>query len=103
MELEGYDWGVVYGGACLGNGYLGAEEFKSYPHTSEYLMRIMDTVGVERLSDLTGKFVRVVFENPTGASPIKCIGNLIDDKWFDTYAFLTHNDSKMTNLVEEGN
>ena len=26
MTLEGGGWGVVYGGYCLGNGYLGADD-----------------------------------------------------------------------------
>ena len=61
MTLEGGGWGVVYGGYCLGKGYLGADDdfFDGSAAGMEYLMRIMDTVGVEKFQDLKGKYVRV--------------------------------------------
>ena len=57
MTLEGGGWGVVYGGYCLGKGYLGADDnfFSGSASGMEYLIRIMDTVGVERFQDLKGK------------------------------------------------
>ena len=87
MQLEGDYWGVVYGGYCLGKGYLGADDdfFDGSAAGMEYLMRIMATVGVERFQDLKGKYVRVA-TNGCGCS-IKIIGNIIKDQWFDAETF----------------
>lgn len=87
MTLEGGGWGVVYGGYCLGKGYLGADDdfFDGSAAGMEYLIRIMDTVGVEKFQDLKGKYVRVA--NKGWGSSVKIIGNIIKDKWFDTETF----------------
>lgn len=87
MTLEGSGWGVVYGGYCLGKGYLGADDdfFDGSAAGMEYLIRIMDTVGVEKFQDLKGKYVRVA--NKGWGSSVKIIGNIIKDKWFDAETF----------------
>lgn len=88
MTLEGGGWGVVYGGYCLGKGYLGADDdfFDGSASGMEYLMRIMDTVGVEKFQDLKGKYVRVATKC---CDTVKIIGNIIKDKWFDAETFFT--------------
>lgn len=87
MTLEGGGWGVVYGGYCLGKGYLGADDafFNGSAAGMEYLIRIMDTVGVEKFQDLKGKYVRVATKG--WGSSVKIIGNIIKDKWFDAETF----------------
>lgn len=85
MSLSGHSWGCVYGGYSIGNGYLGAKSFKGSAAGTEYIMRIMDTVGVERFKNLEGKYVRVAIGD--WGEPIKIIGNIIEDKWFDTGSF----------------
>ena len=87
MTLEGGGWGVVYGGYCLGKGYLGAKDdfFDGSAAGMEYLIRIMDTVGVEKFQDLKGKYVRVATKG--WGDPVKIIGNIIKDKWFDAETF----------------
>ena len=85
MPIEGCGFGCVLGGECLGHGYLGAKEFDSYEKSLEYIMRIMDVVGVERFNDLQDKYIRVVTKGWGGY--IKIIGNLINDKWFDMGSF----------------
>jgi hypothetical protein len=87
MTLRGGGWGVVYGGYCLGKGYLGADDdfFDGSAAGMEYLMRIMDTVGVERFQDLKGKYVRVATKS--WGNQVKIIGNIIKDKWFDAETF----------------
>ena len=87
MTLEGGGWGVVYGGYCLGKGYLGAADdfFDGSAAGMEYLIRIMDTVGVEKFQDLKGKYVRVATKGRGGS--VKIIGNIIKDKWFDAETF----------------
>lgn len=87
MTLEGHGWGVVYGGYCLGKGFLGANEFEGSAAGMEYLMRIMDTVGVEKFQDLKGKYVRVATKGPGDC--VKIIGNILKDQWFDAETFFT--------------
>ena len=85
MTLDGGGWGVVYGGYCLGKGFIGADEFEGSAVGMEYLMRIMDTVGVEKFQDLKGKYVRVATKGC--GSSVKIIGNILRDKWFDAETF----------------
>lgn len=94
MTLNGGGWGVVYGGYSLGKGYLGADDdyFEGSAAGLEYLMRIMDTVGVERFQDLRGKYIRVATKG--WGSYLKIIGNIIDDRWFDAESFFTDKKEK---------
>lgn len=87
MTLQGGGWGVVYGGYCLGKGYLGADDnfFEGSAAGMEYLMRIMDTVGVEKFQDLKGKYVRVATKG--WGDSVKIIGNILKDQWFDAETF----------------
>lgn len=85
MTVEGNGCGFVFGGYVLGHGYLGAEQFDSTDHALVYIMRIMDTVGVDRLNGLKGKYIRFATKG-WGYAP-KIIGNIISDKWFDTESF----------------
>ena len=86
IGFDGDGWCVTYGGYCIGNGYLGSDTF-SAEHGGGLvaMMRIMDTVGVERWEDLKGKYVRVVSDG--WGSKITTIGNIIEDKWFDIKDF----------------
>lgn len=51
----------------------------------EYILRIMDIVGVSRFNDMKGKYVRVAFK--VGDDRVEIIGNIIENKWFDQKAF----------------
>lgn len=97
MSLNGGGWGVVYGGYCLGHGYLGADDdfFSGSADGMEYLIRIMDTIGVERFQNLKGKYVRIATKG--WSSTVKIIGNIIEDKWFDAETFFE--DKKENNNV----
>ncbi len=71
MVLDGGGWGCNYGGYCLGHGYLGANEFEGSSKGLEYIMRIMDTVGVSRFSDLEANIsgsLQKVGANPSKSS-----------------------------------
>ena len=85
LVLDGGGWGCRYGGYVLGHGYLGAKEFRGSDVGMESIMRIMDTVGVERFQSMNGCYVRVATSGIS--SPIKIIGNVMDDKWFDIDSF----------------
>ena len=86
LLLEGDGWEISYGGYCIGHGFLDSDSFIAENGGGLVaMMRIMDTVGVERWEDLKDKYIRVVDEG--WGSPIKKIGNIIEDKWFDIDEF----------------
>ena len=87
ITLKGAGWGVVYGGYCLGKGYLGADDdyFNGSAKDMEAIMRIMDVIGVEALEDMKGKYVRIASKGL--GSSVKIISNIISDKWFDYESF----------------
>lgn len=99
LTLEGWGWGVGYGGYCLGKGYLGAKS--DYFHGSdagiEAIMRIMDTVGVDALEDLKGCYVRVATKG--WGSTVSIIGNIIKDKWFDYKSFFDDKDEQKSDAA----
>ena len=99
LTLNGNHWGCVFGGRVIGKGYLGAEEFEGSPMGIEYLMRIMDVVGVSRFNEMKGKYVRVVTEG--AGSAVKIIGNIIEDKWFDSELFFMEKNEKNKKKDEE--
>lgn len=78
---------VCFGGYVLGKGYLGANDdfWEGSAAGLEYIMRIMDVVGVESFQDLKGKYVRVAYKG--WGSSVKIIGNITREKWFDTESF----------------
>ena len=84
LGVEGQGWFTIIGGYSLGHGYLGATTFKGSPKGTEEIMQIMNVVGVERFSDLKGKYIRV---ETNGNGPIKRFGHIIEDKWFDYREF----------------
>ena len=86
LTLEGYGWGVNYGGYCIGKGYLGADEFSAENGGGLVaIMMIMDTIGVEKWEDLVGKYCGVQKEE--WGRKITTIGNIIKDKWFNIESF----------------
>lgn len=89
LNMEGGGWGVVYGGYCLGKGYLGAEEFEGSARGMEAIMRIMNTVGVSDLLKMKDKYVRVATKGL--GTTVKIIGNIVNDIWFDYEAFFNEN------------
>ena len=98
MVLESGGWSCVYGGYCLGNGYVGAkpEYFKANGSGMIYLMRIMDTVNCDRFNSMTGKYVRVAIKG--WGDTVKIIGHITKDKWFDAKSFFE--DEKETEGVK---
>ena len=86
IELNGDGWGCIFGGHCLGHGYLGADDcyFDGSEKGMESIARIMDVVGVSRFNDMKGRYVRVAIR---GLGCVKIIGNIIKDKWFDSESF----------------
>lgn len=87
ITLDGGSWGCVFGGYCLGHGYLGATEFDGSPKGMEMIAQIMNIVGVERFNDMPGKYIRVAVKS--WGDTIKIIGNIIKDQWFDVESFFS--------------
>ena len=88
MDLEGGGWLCSYGGYCLGKIYPNSYEKDTYKGSAtgmEAIMRIMDVVGVSRLEDMQGKYIRVATKG--WGSTIKIIGNIVSDRWFDYETF----------------
>lgn len=85
MDVEGDGWGCTYGGYGLGKGFVGASNFEGSKNGIEYLMRIMDITECDTFNQLKGKYIRVATKG--WGEPIKIIGNLIKDKWFDAKSF----------------
>lgn len=85
MTLEGNGWCVTYGNRVLGKGHVDADEFEGGAQGIEYIMRIMDVVGVDYFNDMKGKYVRVVTKGWGDTTNV--IGNIIQNKWFDQQAF----------------
>ena len=54
-------------------------------------MRIMDVVGVSRLEDMKGKYIRVATKGL--GSTVKIIGNIINNRWFDYDSFFKDKES----------
>lgn len=86
LELRGAAWAVNYGGYNFGYGYLGAEDkdFEGFAEGAKAIMMIMNTVGVEKFSDLKGKYVRVAIKS---GAVVKIIGNIVKNRWFDYGSF----------------
>lgn len=78
---------VCFGGYVLGKGYLGAPDdfWEGSAAGLEYIMRIMDVVGVESFQELKGKYVRVAHKGL--GSSVKIIGNITKEEWFDAESF----------------
>ena len=79
------------GTSCVFGGYeldtydktTGKRECQKY--SMELITEIMKTVGVKKWEDLIGKYIRVITEGCS--TPIRKIGNLMEDKWFDIDKF----------------
>lgn len=90
LFLEGGGWGCGFGGICIGKGHLGAKHFEGSAKGLEAMMRIMDTVGVERWEALKEKYIRAEI-NGWGGTVTK-IGHITQNKWFDINKFFEQGD-----------
>ena len=98
LTLEGDGWGVNYTGPSIGRKYYINEEsikdgsikdgsaanFEGYEDGAEAIVRILDVVDCSKLESLKGKYIRAAIER---GEPVKIIGNVIKDQWFDYGSF----------------
>lgn len=87
ITLEGAGWGVVYGGYVLGKGgtAYNIDDIEGSEMGMKAILTIMHVVGVDRLNDMKGKYVRVATHG--WGDTVKIIGNVIKDEWFDYETF----------------
>jgi hypothetical protein len=81
LYLEWSGAGIAFGGYTL-DGYDKAKDKRidKLGMGLEYIRAVMETVGVSKWEDLSGKFIRLDTEGWGGRA--LGIGNLIEDKWF---------------------
>ena len=84
VYLEGRAWGCGFGGYRLDSYNKVLDRSVGTAWGLTFLMRVMETIGVEKWEDLPGKHVRVRTTGLGGG--ITAIGHLIEDKWFDPKA-----------------
>lgn len=94
MWLENEGKIVLFGNAFLGRGYLGADSFEGSEFGIEYIMRVMDVVGVSSFNDMVGKYIRV---EASWGHTVDKIGNITEDKWFSQKEFFVKASNKNTN------
>lgn len=87
LALKGEGWCCVYGGYCLGHGYVGADKdfFDASAEGLLSIIRIMDVIETETFNGMNNKYVRVATKG--WGDSIKIIGNITKDKWFDYESF----------------
>lgn len=84
VYLEGDGWGVGFGGYALDEWDEAAKRRKGGAYGTEFIMRVLKAVGVERWEDLPGKHVRVESEGWGGQA--RRIGHITKELWFDPKA-----------------
>ena len=87
LDANNFHCGIS--GYCLGHGYpeLSNNSGKVTGSIARAMdvAQVMNVIGIEKLSQIEGKYIRIVDEG-LGKS-ISIFGNIIDDKWFDTESF----------------
>lgn len=82
LMLKGDGWGYGFGGLGLDSWNKAKDRrFAENGYGLESIRSILDTVGVQRWEDLTGKYLRCEGEGWGGR--ILRIGHITDEKWFD--------------------
>ena len=82
LMLEGDGWGCGFGGYSLDtpSGKMDGKRMGT-AYGIDWIMAVLDTVGVDSWEQLKGKVIRCEVEGVGGMA--KRIGHVIKDKWFD--------------------
>lgn len=83
---------TTFGGYELDTYNKTTKKRECHAYSMQLIVEIMKTVGVEKWEDLKGQYIRVVDEGHN--TPIRKIGNLMEDKWFDVCEFYNSNMGK---------
>lgn len=89
MTLSGDGLGCVFSSGCLGTGAIGddSSSIAASVRGLEYIMRVMDVIGVAKISDFAGHYCRVAYKD--FGDTVRIIGNIIYEDWFDSHYFWT--------------
>lgn len=79
IVIEGQTGACILRGIKLGD----TLDFDGWEFGTEYIMRVMDTVGVESLNDMVGQYIRAAYKNRR----LEAIGHIMKDKWFSPELF----------------
>ena len=80
IEIEGFGWGVSYGGYALDNYDKKKDERIGTESGFNAIIQLMQTLEVKNWEDLRGQYVRCELAG-WGGKMLK-IGHLLKDKWF---------------------
>lgn len=89
IPIRGDGWSCEYGGYSLSANFRCAES----------LLLLMDVLGVADTLELKGKAVRIAVRDQN--EPIRIIGNIVYDKWFNFEDFIITDNEKLDNSPEE--
>ena len=81
IDFDGHGQG--FGGYAL-DGRSGTQ---GHSKSITCIRKILQTVDVMKWEDLEGKYVRIRKDKEYGGGPIKAIGHIMEDKWFDIEEF----------------
>lgn len=84
VHLEGDGWGVGFGGYAMDSWDQSKKRRLGTAFGTEYILRLLDVIGVSKWEDLKGKYCRVETEGLGGGA--RRIGHITKDKWFDPKA-----------------
>lgn len=105
LTLEGDGWGVNYMCPSVGRKYYingesikdgNAANFEGYKGGAKAIVMILDVVDCSEFESLKGKYIRAAIKR---GEPVKIIGNIIKDQWFDYGSFF----DDMVNNADDDN
>ena len=105
LTLEGDGWGVNYMCPSVGRKYYingesikdgKAANFEGYKGGAKAIVMILDVVDCSEFESLKGKYIRAAIKR---GEPVKIIGNIIKDQWFDYGSFF----DDMVNNADDDN
>lgn len=92
LESEKYSCG--FGGYALDSYSASLKKRVGVGFGVDFIVALLETVGVEKWEDLPGKYVRINSEGWGGK--ILCIGHITENKWFDPKVLLQEATSSLS-------
>ena len=89
---------AVLGNYKNGTGLLNGNYWEGNGSAVVAMMKIMDTVGVEKWEHLDGKYCRVEYDEQGN---VERIGHIIRNKWFNVREFFANDDGHAVFVLDE--
>jgi hypothetical protein len=96
--VEDYIGFGAIGGFKNGTGMLDAKYWEGNGSALVAMMKIMDTVGVEKWEHLKGNYCRVEYDE---SGHVEKIGHIIKNKWFNVREFFANDDGHAVYVLDE--